>query len=53
MPNVLGMGLADALFILESRGAKVAFTGSGKVVVQSKPEGVEIVNGETVTLKLE
>jgi cell division protein FtsI (penicillin-binding protein 3) len=53
MPNVLGMGLADALFILESRGAKVAFMGSGKVVVQSKPEGVEIVNGETVTLKLE
>ncbi|MBQ5753554.1 MAG: PASTA domain-containing protein [Alistipes sp.] len=53
MPNVLGMGLADALFILESQGAKVAFTGSGKVVVQSKPEGVEIMNGETVTLKLE
>ena len=31
MPNVMGMGLKDALYILESRGLDVHFSGSGMV----------------------
>ncbi len=35
MPNVLGMGARDAVFLLESRGVKVSLKGVGKVVSQS------------------
>lgn len=52
MPNVIGMGLSDAVFILENRGLKVAFTGSGKVVGQSIAAGRGIRRGDRVTLKL-
>ena len=53
MPNVAGMGLADAIFILECRGLKVSFKGSGKVTAQSKAEGEPIERGERVVLTLE
>lgn len=52
MPNVMGMGLSDAIFLLENRGLKVAFTGSGKVVGQSIAAGAGIRRGDRVTLKL-
>lgn len=52
MPDVTGMGLSDAIFLLENRGLKVSFTGSGKVVGQSVAAGSGIKRGERVTLKL-
>lgn len=52
MPNVIGMGLSDAIFILENRGLKVAFSGSGRVVGQSVAAGTGIRRGDRVTLKL-
>ena len=52
MPNVVGMGLRDALFMLESRGLKVRFTGSGTVVRQSLPAGHRIRQGESVSIPL-
>lgn len=52
MPNVVGMGLKDALFLLESRGAKVAFTGRGTVRQQSIAPGAKIAPGTTVTITL-
>lgn len=52
MPNVIGMGLSDALFLLENRGLKVSFTGSGRVVGQSIAAGTDIKRGNHVTLKL-
>ncbi len=52
MPNVVGMGLKDAMFILESRGLKVHFTGSGRVVSQSTPHGRAISRGEYVSITL-
>lgn len=52
MPDVIGMGLSDAIFILENRGLKVAFTGSGRVVGQSVAAGTGIRRGDRVTLKL-
>lgn len=42
VPNVQGMGLSDALYILESCGLKVTHTGSGAVKSQSIPAGKEI-----------
>ena len=49
----MGMGLADALFLLESRGLKVKFSGNGKVVTQSKKAGSTIRQGDKIELKLE
>ena len=53
MPDVKGMGLSDALFILENRGLKVSFSGSGKVVSQSIAAGKEIKRGDYVSLRFE
>ena len=35
VPNVLGMGLSDALFLLESQGLVVSHTGQGRIISQS------------------
>ncbi len=52
MPNVVGMGLKDALFILESRGLRVAFSGKGAVYEQSIKAGGSFSSGATVTIRL-
>ncbi|MBK8566665.1 MAG: transpeptidase family protein [Saprospiraceae bacterium] len=52
VPNVIGMGLRDALFILENKGLKVQFGGGyGKVVTQSITPGTRAA-GQTVWLRL-
>ena len=53
MPNVMGMGARDAVYLLESRGVKVRIEGRGKVVSQSLPAGHEIKKGEVCSLKME
>lgn len=52
MPNVVGMGLKDALYILESRGLRVQFSGKGSVRQQSIPVGAKISAGASVSLTL-
>lgn len=52
MPPVMGMSLKDALYILESRGLSVGFTGKGKVVSQSINAGSVIREGQYVSLLL-
>ncbi len=52
MPNVYGMGLRDALFILESHGLKVSIKGSGAVYRQSIRAGSSIKRGTSVTIEL-
>ncbi len=52
MPNVVGMGLKDALFILESRGLRVSFSGSGTVRSQSIAAGRRISGGAQVSIRL-
>ncbi len=52
MPNVVGMGLKDALFMLESRGLQVSFTGRGTVRAQSIKAGAKISNGARVSIRL-
>lgn len=51
IPNVVGMGLRDAMYLLENRGLKVKFTGAGKVLRQSFKPGTRI-RGQTITLTL-
>ncbi|WP_418992931.1 penicillin-binding protein [Alistipes sp.] len=52
MPDVRGMGLKDALFVLESHGLAVRFTGQGAVVQQSIAAGTRIAPGSAVTITL-
>ena len=53
VPSVVGLGLMDALFLLENRGLRVQFSGYGKVVSQSISPGIQILKPETILLKLE
>ena len=52
MPNVVGMGLKDALYILESRGLRVTFSGKGMVRSQTIRAGEKISAGAQVTITL-
>lgn len=52
MPNVKGMGLKDALYLLESMGLKVTISGKGKVANQSVAPGSALAKGVTVILEL-
>ncbi len=52
VPNVVGMGLKDALYYLENAGLKVKISGKGKVALQSINAGEKIVNGKTINLLL-
>jgi cell division protein FtsI (penicillin-binding protein 3) len=52
VPNVIGMGLQDAIFLLENRGCKVRVQGVGKVKHQSLNPG-ERAKGNVCTLYLE
>lgn len=51
MPDVTGLKLKDALYILESLGLNVSAEGSGKVFSQSIPKGEIIFKGKSVVLK--
>ena len=53
VPEVLGMGARDAVFIMESRGIKVNIVGRGKVVKQSLEPGRKISKGIRCTLTME
>jgi cell division protein FtsI (penicillin-binding protein 3) len=52
MPNVKGMGLKDALYLLENMGLKVTVKGKGKIVTQSIVPGTSLAKGITVMLEL-
>ncbi len=52
MPRVTGMGLKDAIYLLESRGLRVGVSGHGRVVGQSIAAGRQIRRGEYVTITL-
>lgn len=52
MPNVKGMGLKDALYLLESIGVKVSVRGKGKVANQSIEAGSVLTKEMKVVLEL-
>lgn len=52
MPDVTGMGLKDAIYLLENNGIKVEVLGVGKIKEQSVAAGTIISGGTKVILKL-
>ena len=53
IPNVRGMGLKDALYLLESMDVKVKSRGKGKVISQSVNPGMPVQKNQIVTLELD
>ena len=52
MPNVRGMGLKDAIYLLENMGVKISVKGKGKIISQSVAPGTALAKGITVMLEL-
>ena len=52
IPNVIGMGAKDAVYLLESLGLRVHLIGIGKVKSQSIPAGNTLYKGKTIQLRL-
>jgi len=52
MPDVIGMGARDAVYLLESRGMKVTIKGRGRVMQQSLAHGKPFKRGQKIELIL-
>lgn len=52
VPNVVGLGAKDAVFLLEDAGLRVSLSGAGRVVSQNIPVGRNVVKGQTISLVL-
>lgn len=51
-PNVVGMGLKDAVYLLENMGLKVSVTGRGRVMNQSLASGTNFTKNQNIALIL-
>ena len=52
MPDVKGMGLKDALYLLENKGLIALVSGKGKVITQSISAGTSFKKGQKIILML-
>jgi cell division protein FtsI (penicillin-binding protein 3) len=52
VPDVRGMSLRDAVFLLENSGYKVKYNGKGKVLRQSPEHGARYFEGQIVSLEM-
>ena len=53
VPNLIGMNISDAVYLIESLGGKATFSGQGTVCQQSLQPGDTLRKGRTIALKLE
>ncbi len=52
VPDVVGMGAGDAVYLLEKEGLTTKINGFGRVFRQSLNPGMPIAKGETISLEL-
>jgi len=52
VPDVRGMSLRDAIFLLENNGLRVRYNGKGRVLRQSPEHGARIYDGGIVSLEM-
>jgi len=52
VPDLKGMGLKDAIYLLENMNLKVQAKGSGRIMNQSPAAGATFNKGQTITLEL-
>jgi cell division protein FtsI (penicillin-binding protein 3) len=53
VPNTIGMGAKDAVFLLENKGLKVRISGRGRVSSQSIEAGKAVRKGDIIQLQLQ
>ena len=52
VPDVRGMSLRDAIYLLENSGLKVRYNGRGRVLRQSPEHGARVYEGSVVSLDM-
>lgn len=52
IPDMFGMGIRDAVYLLESRGLRVSYNGVGRVKQQSIQQGQPLIKGSLIHLTL-
>ena len=52
VPDVTGLGLKDAVYLLENMGLRVSASGKGKVSHQSLAENANFVKGQSINIEL-
>jgi cell division protein FtsI (penicillin-binding protein 3) len=52
VPDVRGMSLRDAVYLLENSGIRVRYSGRGRVLRQSPEHGARYFEGTTVSLEM-
>jgi cell division protein FtsI (penicillin-binding protein 3) len=52
VPDVTGLGLKDAVYLLENMGLKVEAKGKGKVIYQSIAQKADFHKGQSINLQL-
>ncbi len=52
VPDVRGMSLRDAVYLLENSGLRVRYSGKGKVLRQSPQHGARVYEGSVVSLDM-
>lgn len=52
VPDIIGLGLKDAIFIIENSGFKCSYSGTGHVSSQNPKAGTKVADGSTITFNL-
>ena len=52
VPDVTGLGLKDAMFIIDNSGLRCRYTGTGHVTSQTPSPGAKATEGSAITLTL-
>lgn len=52
VPDVRGMSLRDAVYLIENAGLKVKYSGKGRVLRQSPQHGARVYEGSVVSLDM-
>lgn len=52
VPNVMGLGLKDAMYVIENSGFRCKYTGTGHVVSQNPRNGQKAADGSSITITL-
>ncbi len=52
VPDVRGMTMRDAIYVLENAGLKVSVDGRGRVATQSMTPGGKLIKGSTIQLRM-
>ena len=52
VPDIIGLGLKDAVFVIENNGLRCSYSGTGHVTSQSPEAGAKVAGGTTIKFTL-